>query len=117
MENTNTNTSAENIAEALKLLEEAAKQKKDELKGVMSDKYTHLRNLIVETEGGFVKSLSDAKTHAAETVAHVKDVSVEKAHEIANTLDKSAHQNPWPYIAGSAVFGLLLGGLLGRGSK
>ena len=37
-------SSSENIAEALKLLEEAAKQKKDELRAVMSDKYTHLRN-------------------------------------------------------------------------
>ena len=113
----NTNTSTENIAEALKLLEEAAEQKKDELKHVMSDKYMHLRTLITETESGFVKSLSDAKRHAAETASHAKDAGVEKAREIADTVDKSVHQNPWPYIAGSAVFGLLLGGLLGRGSK
>lgn len=112
-----TNTSTEKIAEALKLLELAAEQKKDELKSVMSDKYTHLRTLIVETEGSFVKSLADAKRHAAETASRAKDVSVEKAREIADTVDKSAHQNPWPYIAGSAVFGLLLGGLLCRGSK
>ena len=111
------NTGNENIAEALKLLEEAAKQKKDDLKSLMSDKYTHLRDLILETEGSFVKSLSEAKTHAVETASHAKDVGVEKAHEIATTVDKSVHQNPWPYIAGSAVFGLLLGGLLGRGSK
>jgi len=38
-------TSNEKISEALKLLEDAAKQKKDELKSVMSDKYTHLRNV------------------------------------------------------------------------
>lgn len=112
-----TNTSNENIEEALKLLDEAAEQKKDELKNVMSDKYTHLRDLFGETKGGFVKSLSDVKRHATETAAHAKETGVEKAKEIADTVDKSAHQNPWPYIAGSAVFGLLLGGLLGRGSK
>ena len=44
------NTSSEKIADALKLLEEAATQKKDELKSVMADKYMQLRNVIVETE-------------------------------------------------------------------
>ena len=57
-------TSSEKISEALKLLEEAATQKKDELKSVMSDKYAHLRNVIVETESSLVKSLSDTRKHA-----------------------------------------------------
>ena len=41
-------TSSEKIAEALKLLDEAAKQKKDEVRTLMSDKYAHLKNVIVE---------------------------------------------------------------------
>jgi len=110
-------TSNENIAEALKLLDEAAKQKKDELKHAMSDKYTHLKNVIAETEGGFVKSLSDAKKHAVEAAIHAKDVSVEKAREIAGDVDKHVHRNPWPYIAGTAAVGLLLGYILGRNRK
>jgi len=32
-------------------------------------------------------------------------------------VDKSVHQNPWPYIAGSAVVGALLGYNLGRSRK
>ena len=110
-------TSSEKISEALKLLEEAATQKKDELKSVMSDKYTHLRNLIVETESSLVKSLSDARKHAVEAAAHAKDVGVEKARELARDADKSVHQNPWPYIAGAAVVGLLFGYILGRNRK
>ena len=107
-------TSNEKISEALKLLEDAAKQKKDELKSVMSDKYTHLRNVIVETEGSLVKSLSDAKDHAVEAAIHAKDVGVEKAREFARDADKHVHRNPWPYIAGTAAVGLLLGYILGR---
>jgi len=113
----NTNTSNENIAAALKLLEEAALQKRDELKSVMSDKYTHLKSVIAETESGLVKSLSDAKRHAAEAAAHAKDVGVEKAREIAGDVDKNVHRNPWPYIGGTAVISLLLGWILGRNPK
>ncbi|MDD4872279.1 MAG: hypothetical protein PHR77_17120 [Kiritimatiellae bacterium] len=110
-------TSSEKISEALKLLEEAAVQKKDELKSVMSDKYTHLKNIIVETESTLAKSLSSAKKQALEAAAHAKDIGVDKAREIALDLDESAHRNPWPYIAGTAVVTLLLGYILGRNRK
>jgi len=55
--------SSENIAAALKLLEEAAKQKKDELRTLMSDKYTNLRSLIMEGEGSLMESLTAVKDH------------------------------------------------------
>lgn len=111
------NTSSENIAEALKLLEEAAAQKKDELKSVMSDKYTHLRNMIMETESGFVRAVADAKKHAVEAVVHAKEVGTEKGLEIARDVDKKVHTNPWPFIGGTAVIGLLLGYILARNHK
>ena len=111
------NTSAENIAEALKLLELAATQKKVELKHVLSDKYTNLRNMIVESDSSLRASLMNAKTQAFDAVAHAKDVSVEKAREIAADVDESVHVNPWPYIAGTAAVGLLLGYILGRNRK
>ena len=89
-----TNTSSENIAEALKLLEEAAEQKKDELKNLMSNKYTHLRDAFMEAEGGLARSLADAKKHATDVATHAKDVSVEKAKEIAGDVDKKVQQGP-----------------------
>ena len=106
--------SSEKLSEALKILEEAATKKSDELKSVMSDKYTHLRNFVVETESSLVKSLSDARKHSVEAVAHAKDAGVEKARELAQDVDKKVHRNPWPYIAGAAGVALLLGYLLGR---
>jgi ElaB/YqjD/DUF883 family membrane-anchored ribosome-binding protein len=110
-------TSGEKIEEALKLLEEAAKQKKDDLKSAMADKYTHLKNAIVETEESLVKSLASARTHAVAAAAHAKDVAVDKACEVAHNVDKSVHTNPWPYIGGTAAIGLLLGYILGRNRK
>ncbi len=110
-------TSSEKISEALKLLDEAATQKRDELKGALSDKYTHLKNVIVETESSLAKSLSDARRHAVAAATHAKDVGVEKAQEVARDVDKSVHANPWPYLAGTAAGGLLLGYILGRSRK
>jgi len=110
-------TSTENIAEALKLLEEAAKKKKDELRTVMSDKYTNLRSLIVEDESSLMKSLTTAKDSPLQAATDVKEAGVEKAREVARDVDKSVHQNPWLYIAGSAVVGALLGYILGRSRK
>jgi ElaB/YqjD/DUF883 family membrane-anchored ribosome-binding protein len=105
-----TQTSNENFVAALKLLEEAAKQKKDELKAVMSDKYTNLRSLILEKESSLMKSLTSAKDQAVE----MRDAGIEKTREIAHDVDENVHQNPWPYIAGSAVVGVLLGYIMGR---
>jgi len=112
-----TTTSSESIAEALKLLEEAAEQKKDEVKNLMSNKCTHLRSVIIEAEGGLARSLADASKHAAEAATHAKDVSVEKAKEIAGDMDKNVHRNPWAFIGGTAVVSLLLGYILGRNPK
>ena len=111
------NTSHENIAEALKLLEHAATQKKDELKTVLSDKYTNLRGLIVDSDSTLRKSLTTAKEHALEAVLHAKSVGVEKVRDVASDVDKNVRQNPWPYIAGVAAVGLLGGYILGRNRK
>ncbi len=110
----NTATSSENIAEALKLLELAATQKKDELKNVLSGKYLNLRNVIAENECNLVQSLATAKEQALEALAHAKEVSVDKAREVARDVNENVHQNPWPYIAGTAVVGILAGYILGR---
>jgi ElaB/YqjD/DUF883 family membrane-anchored ribosome-binding protein len=105
------------MSEALEFLEEAATKKKDELTSVIADKYSHLRRVIVETESGLVDSLSDARRHSVEAAAHAKDVGVEKARELACDVDKNLRRNPWPYLAGTAGIGLLLGYILGRNRK
>ena len=109
--------SSENIAAALKLLEEAAKQKKDELRTLMSDKYTNLRSLILENESSLMESLTAVKDHALGAATDAKEASVEKAREIARDVDQDVHQNPWPYLVESAVVGVLIGYILGQSRK
>lgn len=111
MEQTATN---ENFSAALDLLEEAAAQKRDELKTIMTDKYSNLRNLILEGQTTFMKTWASTRDQAIRTASRVKDVSVEKARTMAHDVDKDVRQNPWAYVAGSAVIGLFIGFILGR---
>jgi ElaB/YqjD/DUF883 family membrane-anchored ribosome-binding protein len=110
-------TSGEKMVEALKLLEEAATQKKDELKNVLSDKYTNLKGVIVAAESSLGRSLSDAGRHAVEAAVHAKDVGIGKARGLSDQMDKSVHRNPWRCIGGVALVGLLLGYVLGRNRR
>lgn len=104
----------EKIAEALKLLEEAAKSQKDELKKMACGKFEILRDALLSEEACLREKLAIAGQKAAEMAKHMKEVSGEKAKEIAETVDESVHKNPWPYIGGVAVGALLLGFILGR---
>lgn len=110
-------TSNDKISEALKLLDEAARQKKDELKTAMSDKYTHLKDIIMENETNLLKSLTKTKDHAIEAITHAGEASLEKARELAHEANTKVHGNPWPFIATSAGVGLILGYMLGRNRK
>ena len=95
-------TSNAKISEALELLNEAAKEKKDELKGLISNRYTHIR---------------EAMTSTAEHAQEVINQGKEKVQEIAGDVDKRVHKDPWVYIGGAAVASLLLGYLMGSKRK
>ena len=75
------------------------------------------KKVIIEAEGNLVKSMSNAGKHAVDAAIHAKDASVEKVREVAHDVDKNVHTNPWPYVAGTAAVGLLLGYILGRNRK
>lgn len=110
-------TSHDKISEALKLLEETAMQKKEELSSLMTDKYTHLKHVMLANEHTLVKSLTHAKENAIEAVSSAGEAGMEKAREFAHDANKHVHRNPWAYVAGTAAAGLLLGYILGRSRK
>jgi ElaB/YqjD/DUF883 family membrane-anchored ribosome-binding protein len=95
-------TSNAKISEALELLNEAAKEKKDELKGLMVNKYSHIRD-----------AMTSGVEHAQEVIGQGK----EKVIEIASDVDKRVHKDPWVYIAGAAAASLLLGYFMGAKRK
>jgi len=94
------------IAEALELLNEAAKDKKTELEHLISHKFGDLKSLVEGVTGKVQRGTVDAYQH-----------SKEKLEDVLSEVDKSVHKNPWPYIGGAAVVALLFGYLLGRSKK
>ena len=99
-------TSNEKLSDALRLLEEAAKEKKDELRKLASDKYCHLKEALTATESTLEQSVAGARERAVE--------AAQRAKEIASDVNKSVHRSPWPYIGGAAAVSLLVGYILGR---
>jgi ElaB/YqjD/DUF883 family membrane-anchored ribosome-binding protein len=108
------NSSNEKIKEALVLLEEAAIEKKDDLKNMIADKCSNLKDMLVNVEGKIEQPLQAFGKKAAETAICVKDKSIEKTKELADVVDEKVHKNPWPYIGGVGLAGLLLGYYLGQ---
>lgn len=109
-----TTASSEHLSEALKLLEAAAREKKDEIRSLVSDKYTHLKSALVDAEHTTADALSAAQKRAVEVLIHAKEVGEEKARKAAQAVDTQVHTNPWPFIGGTAVVALLFGYILGR---
>jgi len=106
-------TSRVKIVEALELLNEAAKEKKDEFKGLFTDKYSHIKQMMVAgaEQGKQILDQAEHVTHDAliEGEAKIKRVVVEA--------DKRVHENPWPYITSAAALSLLFGFIMGSKHK
>jgi len=106
--------SKEKIDEALKVLEAAAREKKDDLQRLVADKYVHLRDALGSAEHSVLASLAAVGKRTLDETRHAKDVSVETIRKAGIAVDDHVHANPWPYIGGAALTGLMLGYILGR---
>jgi ElaB/YqjD/DUF883 family membrane-anchored ribosome-binding protein len=103
----------ETISEALRVLDEAAREDKEQLARAAAGKFEALRSAITD-EKGLKERIAVAAQKAADFAVNLKAASAEKAKEIAGAVDENVHRNPWPYLGGVAVAALLLGFILGR---
>ena len=110
IENSNSNKKFE---DALHLLNEAAKEKKDEIQNLLGDKYTDIRRIIEQTAAKQKQSLKRAGRVAEEWMEEGGD----KLREAASEVDDRVHENPWAFIGGVAIGTLLLGFILGSSSR
>lgn len=93
----------EKLNEALAHLNEAAKERREELQTLLAEKYTDLKAALggaAHASGDWVREQSREAGDAAKLAA--------------STVDHSVHKHPWYYVGGAAVGALILGFLLGR---
>jgi ElaB/YqjD/DUF883 family membrane-anchored ribosome-binding protein len=110
MDKTNSN---EKFEEALHLLNEAAKEKKEEIQNLLTDKYRHIQDAVQQVA---VKN-REAWTRTRRLAEDALGEGGEKLKEAASEIDERVHENPWPYIGGVAIGALLLGFILGGSSR
>ena len=95
--------STEKLNEALAHLNEAAKERREELQKLLAEKYTDLKAAFGGAAGASVNWMKEGGREVGET-----------AKLAASTVDHSVHKHPWYYVGGAAVGALILGFLLGR---
>jgi ElaB/YqjD/DUF883 family membrane-anchored ribosome-binding protein len=107
-----TSNSNKKFEEALQLLNEAAKEKKEEIQGLLTDKYRYIQEAVQQAS-------KKNREHWNRTRRFAEDAfeeGGEKLKEAASDIDERVRENPWAYIGGFAIGALLLGFILG-GSK
>jgi ElaB/YqjD/DUF883 family membrane-anchored ribosome-binding protein len=100
---TNTRATSESLNEALAHLNEASKERREEIRKLVDEKYTDLKHAFggaARATGGWVK----------EQGMEVADT----AKLTATTVDKSVRKYPWAYVGGAAATGFLVGLLVSK---
>ncbi len=108
-----TQNSLGKIDEALDLLNDAAKLKKEEFSRILTDKYSDLKGAVVGAVNGQRGAFEDIHEIIEETLRE----SEEAVRESADLLDEEVRKNPWPYLGGAAAVALLLGFILGNSKR
>jgi len=105
-------TNSKKFEEALHLLNEAAKDKRDEIQRLLVDKYSDIKEVVSEHLAKNKEQVDKLKDLAGDQF----EIGKEKVLDAAKDMDKKVRENPWPYIGGIAVTALLIGFIMG-GSK
>ena len=98
-----TRATSESLNEALAHLNDAAKERREEVQKLVDERYTDLKSAFggaARATGGWVKEQS-------------REVA-DKARLTASTVDKSVRKYPWAYVGGAAAAGLLVGLMVRR---
>ena len=102
------------LTKALEALEAAAVKDKDTLMNLLKDRYSSLKDALIDSKDSIAQTINYATQRAVDAATHAREIAEAKAKEYAATVDKSVHANPWAYIGGAATVGILVGYILGR---
>lgn len=93
---------SERIRQALQLINDAAREKREELMGLLEEKYENIRGVFEDAAQGARSALSRGDRGFREAAAR---------------LEGDVRQNPWAFVGGVAAFSLLFGYILANAKK
>ena len=93
------------VQDALQLLNQAARDKQDELYEALEGKYKEIKQTIAEAADAGRDVLDEARKKAESVVDSGQALLKSKANEI----DQKLHENPWVFIGGVALTSFLIG--------
>ena len=105
-----TASSNEKLQEALQLLNDAAKDKREELKTLVGSKYGDLKGAILGAEDKVAERVGEA----AQRLREARTAGQERIRDASVAVDKRVHEEPWKALGIAAGVGLLIGFIMGR---
>lgn len=105
-----TDESTKKINEALELLNEAAREKKEEIEGMLEGKYSDLKCVLTDIE-------ADAEAEARRRMARAKEMGHDAADSVRRTagaVDRRVHDDPWKMLGWGVAAAFAVGFLFGR---
>jgi ElaB/YqjD/DUF883 family membrane-anchored ribosome-binding protein len=99
----NTKVAGDSLHEALAHLNDLSKERQEDVRKLVNEKYTDLRDAF----GGAAQA-------SAGWFKEQKREVTEKAKVGATAVDKHVRKYPWHYVGGAAAAGFLTGMLVGR---
>ena len=98
------------IHEALGLLNEVAQEKNNELWETITDKYSHVRDMLHEVTDESFETACKAK----KDLLKVLECKEKELLSTVNKIDKHVRRDPWKVVGSVALISLISGMLLGR---
>lgn len=98
------------IMEALEILDDVAKEKRDEIRDLIQKDFRHIRRAVSDLE----EPARDLRDRLNEYARELRHSGGEQARDVARRIDREVHSHPWAYMTGLGVSSLVLGFVLGR---